>query len=485
VAPSEALHEPALPWDRRSTRPQEPCLHLVLVWSLHEPERLGESAKVRVTTSLGRGAPLPGDPARFGFERARPGAAQATPPIGNARVPRRQLLLDPVGSDALRVQSVGPAATRVNGRAVSDELVRAGDVIEIHNAAVFLVTSRARRMPELRNTAPWDFSFGRSDAFGIVGESEAAWALRDALAFAATTDRHVLLLGESGTGKELAARAVHGLSACRARELVARNATTLPDTLLDAELFGNARNYPNPGMAQRPGLIGHADGSTLFLDEVGDLPERSQAHLLRVLDGGEYQRLGEAEARRSSFRLVAATNRPLETLKHDFLARFTHRVVVPGLSERREDIPLVLAELLRRIALAHPQLAQRFFEWRNHELAEPRIEPAFVVRLLRHPFTHHVRELERLLWLSLETAEADYIGVTPAVDAELRDAADASARAAEIDRDTLLAAISEHGRSPTRLAKHFGLKNRYALIRLLKKHGLATDRDQDGDGEVS
>jgi len=276
---------------------------------------------------------------------------------------------------------------------------------------------------------------------------------------------------------------VHGLSSRHARELVARNAPTLPDALLDAELFGNAKSYPNPGMAERPGLIGQADGSTLFLDEIGDLPERSQAHLLRVLDaGGEYQRLGDAQVRRSAFRLIAATNRPLAALKHDLLARFTHRIVVPGLPERRDDVPLVLAELLRRIAHAHPVIAERFFERRAHVLAEPRLEPALVVRLLRHPFTHHVRELERLLWLAIGSADADYIGLTPAVEAELRDADtadDDASDASDIDRDALLAAIAEHGRSPTRLAKHFALKNRYVLIRLLKKHGLTAGRDDE------
>src|SRR5262249_40367013 len=160
----------------------------------------------------------------------------------------------------------------------------------------------------------------------------------------------------------------------------------------------------------------------LFLDEIGDLPERSQAHLLRVLDsGGEYQRLGDAATRRSDFRLVAATNRPLDALKHDFLARFTHRVVVPGLQERREDVPLLLARCWGRSARTPPRLARRFSGRRGTQFAEPRLEPAFVVRLLRHRFTQHVRELERLVWLALGSAEADYIGVTEAVRAELNE----------------------------------------------------------------
>jgi DNA-binding NtrC family response regulator len=238
------------------------------------------------------------------------------------------------------------------------------------------------------------------------------------------------------------------------------------------------KNYPNPGMPERPGLVGEADGSTLFLDEIGDLPEKCQVHLLRVLDdGGEYQRLGESTSRRSSFRLVAATNRAPELLKHDFLARFTHRLVVPGLVDRRDDIPLVLAEILRRTARDNAAIAARFFERRQGRVAEPRLAPNFVVRLLRHPFTHHVRELERIVWLALGTAEADFIGITPAVEAELVASAESDVDITQLDRDTIAKALADNGRSPTRAAKALGLKNRFVLLRLLKKHGLSVAED--------
>src|SRR6185369_1307597 len=160
-----------------------------------------------------------------------------------------------------------------------------------------------------------------------------------------------------------------------------------------------------------------------FLDEIGELPESSQTHLLRVLDeGGEYQRLGESQVRRSSFRLVAATNRAEDALKHDVLARFTHRVAIQGLDVRKEDVPLLVRSLLAKIANENPAIADRFFERRRGSRAEAKIAPDFVVRLLRHRFSHHVRELDRLLWLAIGSAEDDYIGITEAVDAELDDA---------------------------------------------------------------
>ncbi|HVK88998.1 MAG TPA: sigma 54-interacting transcriptional regulator [Kofleriaceae bacterium] len=468
-----------LPWNKVRSRVPRRYPHLVLAWSLDEPERIGEALPIERATSIGRGGPLDDDPApRTSLHRIRPFSFVEGPPIGSARISRRQLIAEPVGEDEVRLRSVGRALMRIGGKPVTEASVRAGDVVEIHNAAVFLVASRPLELPA---SPPLEFPFGAPDPFGIVGESENAWSLRAQLAFAASTDRHVLIVGESGVGKELSARAIHGLSSRRASTFVARNAATMPESLIDAELFGNVKNYPNPGMPERPGLIGEADGSTLFLDEIGDLPEKCQVHLLRVLDdGGEYQRLGEAKTRRSSFRLVAATNRPLEMLKHDFLARFTHRIALPGLPDRRDDVPLVLAEILRRTARNNPTIAARFFERRSGQVAEPRLAPELVVRLLRHPFTHHVRELERIVWLALGTAEADYIGITPAVEAELRDSAESASESVELDRETLAQALAANGRSPTRAAKALGLKNRFVLLRLLKKHGLSVDAEHDG-----
>jgi two-component system nitrogen regulation response regulator GlnG/two-component system response regulator HydG len=455
--------------------------HLVLAWSLDEPERIGEAVPIAQIASIGRGAALDDDPApRATLHRMRPGSTLAGAPFAGARIGRQQLVVEPRGEDAIHVRSIGPARVRVAGSVVTEATARAGDVVEIHNAAVFLVTSRPAELPAPTAGVPAGFGFGGPDAFGMIGESEAAWKLREAIAFAASTSRHVLVLGDSGVGKELAARAVHGLSARADRRFIARNAATMPEALIDAELFGNVKNYPNPGMADRPGLIGEADGSTLFLDEIGDLPERCQVHLLRVLDDdGEYHRLGEAHARRSSFRMVAATNRSLDMLKHDFLARFPHRIVLPGLTERRDDVPLLLADMLRRTAGTNPEIAARFFERRQGAIAEPRLAPDLVVRLLQHPFTHHVRELERLLWLAIGTAGSDYIGLTPDVERELaqsaESAAEAETRASELDRDTVARALADNGRSPTRAAKALGLKNRFVLIRLLKKFGLSGD----------
>src|SRR5439155_2387036 len=123
---------------------------------------------------------------------------------------------------------------------------------------------------------------------------------------------------------------------------------------------------------------GEADGSTLFLDEIGELPEALQAHLLRVLDdGGEFQRLGDAQRRRADLRLVAATNRTIEQLKFDLAARFRLRVKLPGLDERPEDVPLLARQLMRRVASKDADIASRFVA-----AGEPRIALDFMPALV-------------------------------------------------------------------------------------------------------
>lgn len=466
-------------WETSERRAARRVPQLVLVWSFDEPERIGEALVVEGPCCVGRGGPLDDDPEpRVRPARLRPTGVMPRPWLANARISRLQLVLRPTGEDRLGFRSVGRCVARLNGVELKDGELREGDVLELHHAACFVVRCAPTELPALRAPYPTGFEFGQADEHAIVGESPASWALRDALAFASTTNRHVLLLGESGTGKELAARAVHALSDRKKRTFVARNAATLPEGLMDAELFGNVKNYPNPGMADRPGLVGEADGSTLFLDEIGDLPEKSQVHLLRVLDqDGEYQRLGEARPRRSSFRLVAATNRPLSALKHDFLARFTHRITVPSLDERKEDVPLLFENLLRRAASTNAGFFERFFARRHGKVAEPRIAPQLMERLVAHNYTHHARELDRLLWLAIGSAPGDYLTLTPALEAELPKPEPAPVDVQEVDRAQLESALAQAGGNRTKAARALGLKNRFVLLRLLKKHGLSADDD--------
>ncbi len=448
---------------------------LVIAWSREEPHRLGDCARLSPgrTALLGRG-----DTAHPGEEplvwvRQRPGDVERRGPLRASTLSRRQLLLTLREDRRLEVECVGRAPLYFRGARTDAALVTVGDTLRLGQGFVVQLQERPDWIPEPRS---WDpersFAFGSTDPFGMVGESPLFWEQREQLAFCARRPAHVLITGESGTGKELAARALHGMSARASGPLVARNAATIPGSLIDAELFGNAKNYPNPGMKERQGLVGEADGGTLFLDEIGELPVEHQAHLLRVLDGGgEYQRLGETRARRSDFRLVAATNRDLGAIKHDLLARMVLRVELEPLHRRPSDVPLLARHLLHRIARDNPDVRARFFD----PTFGPRVEGALIEALLAHTWTTHARELERLLWMSLSASRGDTLALTRRLREVLGAGADSDRSLAPGEEPTeamIRESLERHDWVQNRVWKELGLKNRFQLRRLIQKYGI-------------
>jgi two-component system nitrogen regulation response regulator GlnG/two-component system response regulator HydG len=263
-----------------------------------------------------------------------------------------------------------------------------------------------------------------------------------------------MIFGPSGSGKELCAQALHRASPQRAGKWLARNAATIPAGLVEAELFGNAANYPHSGMPARSGLVGAADGGTLFLDEIGELGEAQQANLLRFLDSGEYQRLGEDRPRHADVRVIGATNRPAESLKADVLARFTEQVQVPGLNERSADIPLLARNILRRLT-------------REEQCEELAMSLELSEALVRHQYTLHHRELERLLRLARRGSASSELGLVPAVESELEIPVSAAGPSADSIRQALVVC-----KSSSEAAKRLGLPSRFALYRLMKKFGI-------------
>jgi DNA-binding NtrC family response regulator len=380
------------------------------------------------------------------------------------------------------VRRVGRSALRINGVECEEGRVEPGDTLALGQELVLFCALRPACPPPLRHFGAEDApTFGGPDRLGILGEAPATWRLREEIAFAAKSDRHVLIVGESGTGKELTALAVCGYSSRSTSPFVARNAATLPPALLDAELFGNQKNYPNPGMGERPGLIGQADGGTLFLDEIGELPADSQSHLLRVLDsGGEYQRLGEAMLRRSNLRLLAATNRDPSALRADFLARLVVRVEVPPLSERRQDIPLLARHLVVRASESSPDLVGRFLETHADGFLDVRMDSKLVEALLRHDFDMNMRSLEALLWRAMAASPGDTILHTPSLfereapPSRAPEAAASAPRARNPEPGALeiREALRAAGGNVALAAKALGLSSRYALYRLLVKLGI-------------
>jgi DNA-binding NtrC family response regulator len=458
---------------------QPETLAMVVVWCTDDPWRVGTIAFLPADDPgpsylLGRGPRLPDDPhPRLKFGVHRPSGFEALAPLAWRKLSRVQLRLRVNASAPLDVENLGRCQLFHNGIETRSASVRPGDVLQLGSRLLLLCVRRSERLPVPAETYR-PHEFGTPDQNGIVGESPAIWKLRQQLAYTASRTGHVLIRGESGTGKELVARAIHALSECADKPIVARNAATIPESIADAELFGNVKDYPNVGMPARLGLIGEADGTTLFLDEFAELPAAVQPRLLRVLDDGEYQRLGSARAIRSDFRLVAATNRPDSALKHDLLARFRFRINVPDLGARREDVPFLVRHLLDTIREQGAPDASVVLSC--EQMAE----------CVRKAYRANVRELEGMIWgfASAEdsaplAAAFDGVPFTEALAGDRRESEVASpppSEARSLGRTEIQSALDSNNGLIEATWRALGLKNRHVLTRLMTKHGVEVRR---------
>ncbi|MBX7209220.1 MAG: sigma-54 dependent transcriptional regulator [Verrucomicrobiaceae bacterium] len=203
----------------------------------------------------------------------------------------------------------------------------------------------------------------------IIGRSSAMQDVFKLIGRVSRSDAPVMITGESGCGKELVARAIHKFSPRAQKEFVAINVTAIPDNLLESELFGHEKGAFTGAMATRIGRFEQCDGGTLFLDEIGDMPLGVQSKLLRVLQEGEFCRVGSNQTTRSDVRVLAATNRDLEgevakgSFREDLFYRLNVvRIHIPPLRERREDVRLLAEFFLNRMSARRRGTHMRFSE---------------------------------------------------------------------------------------------------------------------------
>uniref|UniRef100_UPI000D39F0CB nitric oxide reductase transcriptional regulator NorR n=1 Tax=unclassified Variovorax TaxID=663243 RepID=UPI000D39F0CB len=255
----------------------------------------------------------------------------------------------------------------------------------------------ARAEDERRRADSYAQAAGRAPRH-LVGHSAAHKRLLKDIALAGPTDLCVLIQGETGTGKELVAQALHAASARAARPLVSINCAALPDNLVESELFGHVRGAFTGAVGDRRGKFELADGGTLFLDEVAELPLQVQAKLLRVLQGGQLQRLGSDREHRVDVRVIAASNRNLADevragrLRADFYHRLSvYPLVVPPLRERGRDVLPIGGFFLEE---ARSRMG----------LGAVRLDAGAQAALLAYDWPGNVRELEHLLGRSVVKA---------------------------------------------------------------------------------
>lgn len=223
----------------------------------------------------------------------------------------------------------------------------------------------------------------------LVGDSEAMLELARLIRMVAPRATSVLIEGETGTGKEIVAKALHRLSVRSQKPFVVLNCAAIPESLLEAELFGHTRGAFTGAVTSRTGRIEAAHGGTLFLDEIGEMPLALQAKMLRFLECGELQRVGDNETLRVDVRVVAATHQPLEQMavEKTFRLDLYHRLAVfpievPALRERREDVEM---------------LAEFFLEQMGRDYPRKRLSTEALERLQQYTWPGNVRELMHVL----------------------------------------------------------------------------------------
>ena len=393
-------------------------------------------------------------------------------PLGDPHVSRRAISLVRFG-DALEIRPPeGGLSCHVDG-----ELLIAPLSIKFDALQRGVVVRLGRHVALLLHANP-AVDLGTKHPL-LVGNSHLMTDLRDRIAKVARHAVPVLLQGESGVGKELIAQALHDASPWAKGPFIAVNTGAIQASLASSELFGHVKGSFTGATADHDGFFARADGGTIFLDEIGELGPDVQALLLRVLETGEVQRVGDRRVRRVQVRVVAATDRQdLEArLRVPLVQRLSgYRLQVPALRERFEDLGLLLYHFLK---LEFGRMRQRFPPTLLVRPDEPIVPPEVFQQLVRHPFAGNVRELlnvaRRLAIDGLDRSTSDIVAsvaaaLSPATPAGLPVAAAGSGRPgkapSEISDDLLLAVLRRNRWQMAAAARELGIarSSMYLLV---------------------
>jgi DNA-binding NtrC family response regulator/tetratricopeptide (TPR) repeat protein len=350
---------------------------------------------------------------------------------------------------------------------MDDAMRRCEATLRELNAPTWLTTPRGGRMAPAGSSQAQDIA----RAYGIISQNARTLELVRKASELVATPARVLIQGETGVGKNLLAYMFRSYEIERGRPFVEVNCTSLPGDLVESELFGYVRGAFTGAAVTKRGIFEEADGGTIFLNEIGELSERTQVKLLQVLDDGTYRRLGEVRSRRLNVRIITATNKDLDAavkagwFRSDLYYRLGQVVLsLPPLRERREDIPLLIRNFLEELSAR---------EGRHVVLSEDAME--YLVSL---PWMGNVRELkhkvESIFLCAGRQELVDrstlvrllYPGGGPA--AERQSTRGLRGKVDMLKREEILAALSRNGGNRSRAAIELGITRRH-LIRLLKQ----------------
>jgi DNA-binding NtrC family response regulator len=301
----------------------------------------------------------------------------------------------------------------------------------------------------------------------LIAESPAMRPVLEVIQRVGPSDANVLITGENGTGKGVVARALHALSTRASKPLVVVNMGGLSEGVFESELFGHVKGAFTDAKTDRVGRFELAEGGTLFLDEIANIPLHQQAKLLRVLETGEFERVGSSKTRRANVRFMSATNADLRSevaagrFRQDLLFRLnTVEIQVPPLRERREDIPTLAAHFLRQRSQRYRKSVSGF-------------EPAALQQLQEHSWPGNVRELDHAVERAVLMAQGN---TARASDLGLRAERDSTPRLEdmsldEVERYLIRKTLTRCDGNAMKAAEALGL-SRSAFYRRLEKYGL-------------
>jgi PAS domain S-box-containing protein len=388
----------------------------------------------------------------------------------------RDLLGDEMCADACPLDMVaarpGRGAVTLGRRAIE---IR-GRRVTVDEALSPMVDDGGRRVGHLLIlTEIADDGVEPAETFhGLIGRSPAMRSVFDRVRQLSRSEVTVLIAGESGTGKELAARALHQTSPRARGPFLAVNCAALPEGLLESEIFGHVKGSFTGAIKDRKGRVELAEGGTLFLDEVGELTLPLQTKLLRLVQERTFERVGDERTLRADIRIIAATNRNLETevaagrFRDDLYYRL--KVVplrMPPLRERGHDVALIAARQLDRLSAGAGRPGMRFTK-------------AALEALEAYRWPGNVRELVNVVEfvVALSAGETVDLGELPSEIVEAAQAGDASRPEGAVEPDEardLRQALERHGWHRIRTAEALGI-NRVTLYRLMRKHGITGPR---------
>ena len=343
------------------------------------------------------------------------------PGMDGMEVLRKLRALDE-GLPVVMISGHGTTATAV-------EAIRSGaiDFLDkpLSSERVIVTLRNVLRQSEL-SSENRDLKVAMESKYELVGQSPVLRNVLEALTRAAPTNATVLLLGESGVGKELVARTIHRNSPRAGQRFVQVNCAAIPEELIESELFGHEKGSFTGATEKQVGKFEQADRGTIFLDEVGDMSQKTQAKVLRVLQEQEVERLGSARTIKVDVRVIAATNKHLEEaiargeFREDLFFRLNViPIVVPPLRERREDIPRLVQHFAKRTA-------------EEHNLKPKRFDPSAMDALQRYRWRGNIRELRNTVERLLIMTPSEFVRVDD-LPAEIRNSGESARVVSDIE----------------------------------------------------